>query len=118
MDRKNIIRKYKQTSLPAGVYRVRNNVKGKSLIGASVNVPGILNRHRFQLEHGSHSDRELQKDWNEFGPDAFAFVFLDQLEPADAVDYDASEELHVLLQMWLEKFRDSNELLYLDFRVS
>ena len=112
MDRKNILHKYKQTPLPIGVYRVRNNAKGKSFIGTSVNIPGVLNRHRFQLEHGSHSNRELQNDWNEFGSDAFAFEFLDQIEPSDELNYNASEDLQVLLQMWLEKLRNSSESLY------
>jgi hypothetical protein len=112
LDRKEIIRKYKETPLPAGVYRVRNNVNGKSLVGSSANLPGILNRQRFQLERGSHPDRELQKDWKEFGSNAFTFEIIDQLEPPKDSDYNPSEDLRVLMQMWLDKLRDSGEPLY------
>ena len=112
MDRKEKIRQYKETPLPAGVFRVRNNVSMKSFVGSSPNLPGMLNRQRFQLEHGSHPDRELQKDWKELGPDAFSFETLDQLEPSNETDHDPSEELQVLLQMWVDKLKETGELLY------
>lgn len=50
-----------------GVYQVRNTVNGKLLVGASVDLPTILNRHRAELRMGGHRNRELQKDWAEFG---------------------------------------------------
>ena len=81
-------------------------------MGSSPNLPSMLNRQRFQLEHGSHPDRELQKDWNEFGPDAFTFETLDQLEPSSEASYDPSEDLRVLAQMWLDKLKASGEPLY------
>lgn len=112
MDRRDLIRKYKETPLPAGVYRVRNTVNGKSVVGSSPNIPAMLNRQRFQLVHGSHPDRELQKDWNELGPDAFTFETLDQLEPSSEAGYDPSEDLRVLVQMWFEKLKASGEPLY------
>jgi len=91
---------------------VHNIVNGMSLVGSSQNLPGMLNRQRFQLEHGSHPDLELQKDWNEFGPGAFTFEILDQLEPSNEADYDPIEDLRVLAQMWLEKLKASGESLY------
>jgi hypothetical protein len=111
-DRKARIREYKETSQPAGIYRVRNTTTGKSLVGSTVNLPGMLNRQRFQLEHGSHPDRELQKDWDELGPDAFEFEALDRLEPRDEPAYDPAEDLRVLKEMWLEKLMIVGEPLY------
>jgi hypothetical protein len=112
LDRKEIIRKYKETPLPSGVYRIRNEVRMKSLIGSSPNLPGMLNRQRFQLEHGSHPDQELQKDWDELGSEAFTFESLDQLAPSNEPDYDTAEDLRVLKQLWLDKLRETGELLY------
>ena len=112
-DRKARIREYKQTSLPAGVYRVHNTAKGKSLVGSSVNLPGMLNRQQFQLENGSHPDVELQADWNELGPGAFGFEVLDRLEPKEDSAHDPTDELDVLVEMWIEKLTASGEILYL-----
>lgn len=86
-----------------GVYRVRNTASGKSLVGSSVNLPAMLNRQRFQLELGSHPNRELQADWNASGPEAFVFEILDTLPPADEPDYDPKADLRALEEMWREK---------------
>ena len=112
MDRKELTRQYKQTARPAGVYRVRNTERGISLVGASRDLPGALNRQRFQLEMGSHPDKELQSDWNELGADAFAIEALDELEPSDAPDYDPAEDLRLLKELWLDKLTTAGELLY------
>ena len=71
MDRKALIRQYKETRRPVGVFRVRNTVNGKSLIGTSVDLPSMLNRQRAQLRMGAHDNRVLQQDWNTLGPEAF-----------------------------------------------
>ena len=112
IDRKARIREYKETLLPAGVFRVRNTATGKSLVGSSPNLPGTLNRHRFQLERGSHPSRELKADWNALGAGAFDFEVLDQLKPSDKPDDDPTEDLKVLKGLWLEKLKASGELLY------
>ena len=65
IDRKARIREFEETPRPAGVCRVRNTVRGRSLVGSSANLPGILKRHRFELDGGSPRDRQLQLDWNE-----------------------------------------------------
>lgn len=115
-DRKDLTRKYKETPRPAGIYRVRNTAAGKSLIGSTPDVPGMLNRLRFALDLGSHQDKELQKDWKELGAQAFAFEALDLLEPKDEADYDPRPELRVLHQMWLDRLTASGETLYAQSR--
>jgi hypothetical protein len=116
IDRKARKREYKETPRPAGVYRVRNTATGKSLVGSTADLPGMLNRQRFQLENGSHPDRELQSDWNELGPGAFEFEVLDQLKPQGEPAYDPTEDLRVLKEMWLEKFTAAGEPLYSESR--
>jgi hypothetical protein len=110
--RKARIREYKETPRPAGIFRVRNTATGKSLIGATRDLPGMLNRQRFQLETGMHPDRELQGDWRELGPTAFEFDVLDRLEPKREPGYDPAEDLRVLKAMWLEKLTASGTPLY------
>jgi hypothetical protein len=112
IDRKARIREYKETSQPAGIYRVRNSATGKSLVGSTVNLTGMLNRQRFQLEHGSHPDRELQRDWDELGSEAFEFEVLDRLKPRNEPAYDPTEDLRVLKEIWLEKLTAAGEPLY------
>jgi hypothetical protein len=112
MDRKQLVRQYKETRQPIGAYRVHNRVNGKSLVGVSTNLPAILNRHRAQLRMGAHQNRALQKDWNELGADAFAFEILDTLAIPDRADYDPSEDLRVLEELWLQKLSPFDERGY------
>jgi hypothetical protein len=100
-DRKALIRDYKETQRPMGVYRVKNLVNGKSLVGTSVDLPSILNRMRMQLRAGTHSNRELQKDLKEHGADAFEVEVLDTLAPSDRPDYDPKDDLRALESLWL-----------------
>ncbi len=103
MDRKALIRQYKNTRRPAGVLRVRNKVDDKSFVVASVDVPSAINRHRSQLRGGVHANRGLQGDWDRLGADAFEFETLDLLSPGKEPDWDPSDELRVLEALWLEK---------------
>jgi hypothetical protein len=104
VDRKALIRQYKETRRPVGVFRIRNKAEDRSFVASSVDLPSAFNRHRSQLNGGVHANRELQADWNRLGPDAFEFESLDVLAPPrDKPDWDPSEDLRVLERLWLEK---------------
>jgi len=106
-----MVRQYKETPRPAGVFAVRNINEDKLLIGVSTDLPGMLNRQRFQLEMGSHPDKVLQEDWNRLGPDAFGFEVLDELEPVSEAP-DVSEDLSVLRDEWLERLSSAGQSFY------
>ena len=112
MDRKEIIRKYKETPRTMGVFQVRDKTNGKALIGTSLDVNAVLNRHRAQLRMGGHPSRRLQNDWNEMGPDAFEFEVLDTLSPSESTDYDPTDDLRQLEVMWLEKLAPAGDMTY------
>ena len=112
MDKKALIREYKETQRPMGVYQVRNTVNGKVLIGTSVDLPSILNRLRGELRLGGLRNRALQQDWNEHGPEAFAVEILDTLPPSDKPGHDPREDLKALEALWLEKLMPFDERGY------
>jgi len=114
MNRRELVRTYKETRRPMGVYRVRNLHDGRSLVGRSVDLPSILNRERAALRLGAHGNAALQRDWNALGPDAFAFEVLDTLAaPDDGAAYDPLPDLDVLLAMWLERLEPYDERGYM-----
>lgn len=112
MDRKALIREYKETPRPMGVYQIRNTSNGKVLVGSSKDLQSIFNRHRAALRMGSHQNRELQKDWGEFGPEAFEFEVLDTLTPPERPDYNPSDDLKALEGLWLDKLSPFDERGY------
>lgn len=95
-----------------GVFRVRNTTNGKSFIGSSVDLPAMLNRQQAQLGFGSHPNRALQKDWQELGPQAFAFEILDTLKAKDEPGYNPASDLRLLEELWLEKLAAAGDLSY------
>ncbi len=107
-----MLRTYKENPRPAGLFAVRNMAEGTLFVGASTDLPGILNRQRFQLELGSHPDKALQADWNRLGPELFAFEVLDELSVSTEPGYDPREDLAVLCEMWLGKLSSAGQSLY------
>ncbi len=86
-----------------GVYQIKNKANGKLLIGYSIDLIAILNRHRAELKMGSHRNKVLQKEWLEFGPDMFEFEQLEILEPSDNPVYEPLDDLRLLEELWIEK---------------
>lgn len=112
-NRRELVRAYKETRRPMGVYRIRNLSDGRSLVGTSVDLPAILNRERVALRMGSHRSAALQRDWNALGPDAFAFEVLDTIEaPEGQPDYVPADDLKVLHALWVERLAAAGEEAY------
>ena len=107
--RKDINREYMERVKPAGIYQVKNTVSGKVLLGSSLNLEGPLNRHKFMLKIGSHTNKELQKDWDELGPDNFLFEILEVVNVKDDPNFNLKDELTLLEMIWLEKLQPVGE---------
>ena len=112
MDRKEKIKKYKQTVQPMGVYQIKNLKNGRIFIGSAKNLQGKINSHKFQLKNGLHLNKEMQQDYLEAGAESFSFDVLDVLPPKEDVNYNYSEDLKVLEAMWLEKLQPFGEKGY------
>lgn len=110
--RKDIHREYKERVKPAGVYQVKNIVNGKVLLGSSLNLEGPLNRHKFMLKIRSHPNKALQKDWDELGPDKFAFEILEEVKTKEDPNFNLKDELTLMEQIWLEELQPFGERGY------
>ncbi len=112
IDKKELKKQYKRTLPPMGIYQVKNLVNGKIFIGKSKNVRGKINGSKFQLEQNTHVNKLLQEDYINYGADNFSFEIIDYLEPKDELNYDYSEDLNTLEEMWLEKLQPYGEKGY------
>lgn len=96
---------YREAPPAAGVFTIRNLASGRLLLGASLNLEGSLNRHRFELGMRGHRNRDLQADWLAQGAEGFAFDVVDTVKerPADPA-FDREAELEVLHELWSQEF--------------
>ncbi len=112
MDRKQELKQlYKETKIRAGVYQIKNIKNQKVFIGSSLNLKTI-NRKQFELETGTHKNTILQRDWQEFGKEAFIFEVLEVLEKKEDGYFDTQDALEKLEQKWLDKLQPFGERGY------
>ncbi|HTK81733.1 MAG TPA: GIY-YIG nuclease family protein [Bacteroidota bacterium] len=104
-SKEELKREYKERPKPAGIFRIRNNANGKSLLGSSLNLEGPLNAHKFMLTIGRHQNEVLQNDWNKFGADQFDFEILEVVKVKDDPSFSIEDELTLLEQIWVEKLQ-------------
>lgn len=117
-DQKQLKKEYQQTPRAMGVFLIRNNLNDKVFLAAGVNLPGLINRHKFELAHGGHPNKELQADWNSLGSDNFAFEIVDELSPQAGAERDERAEVEFLEKLWLEKLQPFGERGYNEPKLS
>lgn len=112
INKSEIRNNYKKTFTTMGVYQVRNLVNGKIFVGSSKNIPARINRHKFELRYGSENIAELQDDYNKYGEDKFIYEIIDELKPKEDTQYNYTEDVKVLEELWIEKLQPFEEKGY------
>jgi group I intron endonuclease len=112
VERKDIIKQYKQQIPPMGIYQIRNLINGKILIGSSKNLHFYSNRHKFQLKLGSHKNKALQADYIKYGAANFVYEIIDFLPEKKDPAQDPTRDLTALEEMWLEKLQPYYNRVY------
>ena len=104
---------YKQTKPQMGIFIIRCKLNNKYYLQATQDLRGVMNGARVRLDGGMHTNRELQREWKEFGPDSFTVEILEYLEyDKDETKTDYSEELALLQMIWEEKLAKENLEFY------
>ncbi|WP_232697764.1 GIY-YIG nuclease family protein [Brevibacillus daliensis] len=100
-NRKERILQYKEEKIYAGVYQIKNTRNEKIYIGSTPNVK-TLNGQLFSLKHGSHVNRDLQEEWNQYGEDVFVIEVLEQMEKNADNQGQIKKKLENLEKKWIE----------------
>ena len=110
--KKALLREYKETPQPMGVFQIKNNVTEKMLLLKALNLPGIINRHQLELRRGMHRNSQLQADWNQYGETAFSFDVLATLKPEEYLPEYYPTAVNDLFEAWLEKLQPFGDAGY------
>jgi len=113
MERKKELKQqFKETSVEAGVFQIKNTINNKVFIGSTKNFK-TLNGIQFMLATNAYTtNKELQKEWNEYGKDAFVIEILEKLKTKDEPYFNEKEALVALEENWLEKVQPYGEQGY------
>lgn len=110
---KQLIAEYKKQPKKMGAYCIHNTQNDKRYVAISRDIDARFNRHRFALRTGTEDvSRELQADWNEQNGERFEFLVLDTLEPPEDPNYDPTEDLLVMEELWLEQLNSERVVRY------
>ena len=102
-DQAKLLKTNQSEEIISGAYQIKNLSNQKVFIASCRNL-GSLNGPRFSLNHGSHGNKELQKDWTEFGESAFEFSILESfLEKEDA--RASAKEAKRLEKYWIDQLQ-------------
>ncbi len=104
---------YKQMKFKAGVFIIKNLVSNKIFLSSSVNLDKIWNRHRLQLNLGSHPCIDLQTDWKLKGDDKFCFEIISEIKQKEEMtDKDIADEVKALEKLYLDELKPFGETGY------
>ncbi|HOB11615.1 MAG TPA: GIY-YIG nuclease family protein [Syntrophomonadaceae bacterium] len=111
--KKELQEQFKQMKPDMGILAVINMDSKRCWLEAATNLKGKQNSVAFQLKNGSHINRQLQKDWNEQGEQAFQIVVLEQLEyDKDESKTDYRDDLELLKMIWIDKLTEQGVQFY------
>jgi hypothetical protein len=108
--RKELGEQFKQISVYMGIIKISNKVNGKIFLISYSNLKNRWFTLRWQLDMGRFANFELQKDWREFGEDAFTYEVIDKKEVKE--EMDVQWELKLLEKIWLDKLQPYGEKGY------
>lgn len=106
--RKELQELAREMKVEAGIYQIKNTKNGKLFIQTSRNLKSV-NGQFMQLEMGRSPFRELQREFNEYGKEAFTIEVLEVLEEPKEGHFDLNDALKKLKERWLERLQPYGE---------
>lgn len=104
-QKKELIAAYKQRKVTGGVFAIKNERNGKSLLCGELNLTACKNRFDFSVMTNSCVFYALQKDWATHGAKAFTFTVLEEIEQGETQTNKAfREDLDTLLEYYRQQY--------------
>ncbi len=110
--RSELKREYKGAVPAMGVFVVRNLRNGRFQVHASRNLKAGMNRLAVEITPSTNPNRELLRDFEAMGREAFEVRVLDVLPPEDEPGRDPTDDLEQLAAMWRARLADEGGTPY------
>ncbi|MGX7417608.1 GIY-YIG nuclease family protein [Carnobacterium gallinarum] len=110
-DRKKALaQEYKEMKKYYGVIQIKNEKNGKIFIDTVANTKNRWIVYQMSLKSNRLINKELQKEWNEFGAEAFTYTILWEKDSSQIKDM--KYELKKLKKEWLLKLEPFDDKGY------
>lgn len=76
--------------MTSGVYHILNTLNGKRYIGSSVDIEKRWRNHLYMLKNGIHHNLHLQRAFNKYGENVFAFEILEIAKKDECIQREQS----------------------------
>ncbi len=111
--KKELKEEFKSIKFRVGIYQILNKVENKMFLQTSLDLDRAHNSDIFQLKEGMHSNKTLQKNWDNLVPQAFEFNTFDEPKIKETEDaQEINKDLKELLEMHLIELKRNGQLLY------
>lgn len=104
LSKKELKENYKNNTVIGGVYYIKCNDNGRTWIKSTKNMPGQKNRYEYSISTNTCPEPSMCVEWNKYGANSFSFVVLEEIKKGETqTDREFSDDIKVLLEMWIEK---------------
>lgn len=111
INKKEIIKNYKQQEIEMGIIQIHNTGNGYSYVDICANLYKPFESIKFQLNLGRFKIKKLQEDWAAYGENAFEFKVVEKLKPNEgSTDKEKVDDLKELLNIWIESQGENLQL--------
>ncbi|MDR0270678.1 GIY-YIG nuclease family protein [Paenibacillus sp.] len=114
--RKELLEEFKQIKTYMGVIQITNKVNRKIFVSGYPNLKNKWVTIQIQLDMGKFANLQLQKDWKEYGAEAFNYEVLEQKNTDDI--FDIRWEVKQMEKRWFEKLQPHEDKGYHKPRVN
>lgn len=80
-----------------GIYQIRNTVTGDCYVGHAHNIESRWQAHKAALIQGRHHSYRLQRAWDTFGAEVFAWEVVEEISQSGGQSLFAAEARHMRL---------------------
>ena len=84
--------------MTCGVYCIKNIITNQCYVGSSKHIEIRWGRHKAELRRGNHRNLHLQNSYNFYGPEAFAFLIVEECDEVERINLETC---------YIEKYRNS-----------
>ncbi len=98
----------KEEKVSYGIFQIKNLQNGKIFVGSTPNFK-TLNGLKFMLNNDTHTNKELQLDWNAHGKDHFEFSILETVDEKEWKGKSPKKILEELLEKWVAHLQPYGE---------